>query len=152
MRITFPSSWVPRFSLPGSQDAGYDSSFNVANDLQKAGIKFCFGTLGGAENIASRNLPYQAAQAVAFGLPEEAAMMAVTKNAADIWGVGDQIGSVEEGKWADLLITDGNPLEIKTTITKLFIKGKPVDLDNKQKALYEKYLNRPLETKTDSNK
>jgi imidazolonepropionase-like amidohydrolase len=67
----------------------------------------------------------------------------VTKNAAAIWGVGDQIGTVEEGKWADLLITDGDPLEAKTTVKMLFIKGKPVDLDNKQKDLYEKYLNRP---------
>jgi imidazolonepropionase-like amidohydrolase len=142
----------PTLSLPGTPDSGYDSSFSVPMELQKAGIKFSFATLAGAENVASRNLPYQAAQAVAFGLPPEAAMMAVTKNAAEIWGVGDQIGSVEEGKWADLLVTDGNPLETKTQITKLFIKGKPVDLDNKQKALYEKYLNRPTETKADVSK
>ncbi|HXJ39347.1 MAG TPA: amidohydrolase family protein, partial [Bryobacteraceae bacterium] len=68
---------------------------------------------------------------------------AVTKNAAIIWGVGDVMGTVEEGKWADLILTDGDPLEARTTIRQLFIKGKNVDLDNKQKQLYEKYLNRP---------
>jgi imidazolonepropionase-like amidohydrolase len=74
-------------------------------------------------------------------------MLAVTKNAAEIWGVGDQIGTVEEGKWADLLVTDGNPLETRTQIKLLFIKGKPVDLSDRQKELYEKYLNRPSDSK-----
>ena len=70
-------------------------------------------------------------------------MKAITKNAAEIWGVGDQLGTIEEGKWADLMITDGDPLEAQTQVKQLFIKGKPVDLSNKQKDLYEKYLNRP---------
>jgi imidazolonepropionase-like amidohydrolase len=64
-------------------------------------------------------------------------------NAAQIWGVGDRIGSIEEGKSADLMVTDGDPLEAKTTVKQLYIKGKTVDLDNRQKRLYEKYLNRP---------
>jgi imidazolonepropionase-like amidohydrolase len=136
----------PTLELPRGADDPYDDSFTAPAELQKAGIRFSFATLTGGANLASRNLPYQAAQAVAFGLPEEAAMMAVTKNAAEIWGVGDQIGTVEEGKWADLLVTDGNPLETKTQIKQLFIKGKPVDMDNKQKELYEKYLNRPADS------
>ena len=136
----------PTLALPTGADHAYDESFTTPEELHKAGIKFSFGTLSGGANLASRNLPYQAAQAVAFGLPQEAAMMAITKNAAEIWGVGDQIGSVEEGKWADLLVTDGNPLETKTQLKLLFIKGKPVDLDNKQKELYEKYINRPSES------
>ena len=57
--------------------------------------------------------------------------------------MADRIGSIEEGKWADLMMTDGDPLETKTQVKQLFIKGKQVDLDNKQKRLYEKYLNRP---------
>lgn len=133
----------PTLALPGDEDEAYDRAFQTAGDLQKAGIKFAFATLTGGANLASRNLPYQAAQAVAFGLPKDAAMMAITKNAADIWGVGDQLGTIEEGKWADLLITDGDPLEAKTQVKQLFIKGKPVDLDNKQKRLYDKYLARP---------
>ena len=134
----------PTLALPPGEDSDYDQSYKTAAELQKAGIEFSFATLSGGANLASRNLPYQAGQAVAFGLPHEAAMMAVvTKNAADIWGVGDQIGTVEEGKWADLLIVDGDPLEAQSSVKMLFIKGKPVDLDNKQKDLYEKYLNRP---------
>ena len=64
-------------------------------------------------------------------------------NAAQIWGVGDRIGSIEEGKLADLIVTDGDPMEARTQVKQLFIKGKNVDLDNRQKRLYEKYLNRP---------
>lgn len=137
----------PTLELPQNPDNPYDEAFTTPKALHDAGIKFSFATLSGGSNLASRNLPYQAAQAVAFGLQPEDAMMAVTKNAAEIWGVGDQIGTVEEGKWADLLVTDGNPLETKTQLKLLFIKGKPVDLDNKQKELYEKYLNRPTEAK-----
>jgi imidazolonepropionase-like amidohydrolase len=133
----------PVLTLPSSEDAAYDQSFTVAAELQKAGIVFSLGSLRGKSNIDSRNLPFQAAQAVAFGLPKEDAMKAVTKNAADIWGVGDQIGTLEEGKWADLLVSDGDPLEAQSNIKLLFIKGKPVDLGNKQHDLYEKYLNRP---------
>src|SRR5215472_14829781 len=133
----------PSLALPLTEDGNYDQAYKTPLALQKAGIEFCFATLTGGSNLASRNLPYQAGQAVAFGLSKEDAMKAVTKNAADIWGVGDQIGTVEEGKWADLVVTDGDPLEAQTQIKLLFVKGKPVDLNNKQKELYEKYLNRP---------
>ena len=76
-------------------------------------------------------------------MPHEEALKAITKNAAEIWGVADQIGTIEEGKWADLLVTDGDPLEASTLVRQLFVKGKPVDLGNRQKELYEKYMNRP---------
>jgi len=76
-------------------------------------------------------------------LPYEEALKAITINPAQIWGVADKLGSIEEGKSADLMVTDGDPLEAKTQVKQLFIKGKTVDLDNKQKRLYEKYLNRP---------
>jgi imidazolonepropionase-like amidohydrolase len=90
-----------------------------------------------------RDLPYPAATAVAFGLPYEEALKAITLNPAQIWGVADKLGSIEEGKSADLMVTDGDPLEAKTQVKLLFIKGQTVDLDNKHKRLYEKYLNRP---------
>ncbi len=130
----------PTLALPLNEDDPYDRSYTTPADLQKAGIRFAIGSFAAS---FSRNLPYQAAQAVAFGLPHDDALRAITKNAAEIWGVGDRIGTIEEGKWADLMITDGDPLEAKTQIRRLFIKGKPVDLDNKHKQLYEKYLNRP---------
>jgi len=130
----------PTLALPLNEDDPYDRSYTTPADLQKAGIRFAIGTFAAS---FSRNLPYQAAQAVAFGLPHDDALRAITKNAAEIWGVGDRIGTIEEGKWADLMVTDGDPLEAKTQIRRLFIKGKPVDLDNKHRQLYEKYLNRP---------
>ena len=130
----------PTLELPLNSDDPYDASYALPAQLYQAGVKFAFATFG---NQFARNLPYQAANAVAFGLPYEAALKAVTVNAAEIWGVADKMGSIDEGKWADLVITDGDPLETKTQIKQLFIKGKPVDLDNKHHRLYEKYLNRP---------
>lgn len=130
----------PTLALPLNEDDPYDAAFTLPGEFYKAGIKFAFGTFN---NQFARNLPYQAATAVAFGLPYEEALKAVTLNAAEIWGVSDRIGSIEEGKWADLMMTDGDPLETKTQVTQLFIKGKSVDLDNKHHKLYEKYLNRP---------
>jgi imidazolonepropionase-like amidohydrolase len=133
----------PTLSLPLDEDDAYDRAYTTPADLQKAGVLFSIGTLSGNANLASRNLPYQAAQAVAFGLPHEDALKAITRNAAQIWGAAGLIGTVEEGKWADLLITDGDPLEARTQVKLVFIKGKPVDLNNRQHDLYEKYLNRP---------
>jgi imidazolonepropionase-like amidohydrolase len=133
----------PTLELPLNEDDPYDRSYTTPADLQRAGIRFAIGTFSGTANLSSRNLPYQAAQAVAFGLSHDEALKAITRNAAEIWGVGDRVGTIEEGKWADLLVTDGDPLETKTQVRQLFIKGKAVDLDNKQKRLYEKYLHRP---------
>jgi imidazolonepropionase-like amidohydrolase len=130
----------PTLALPEAEDDPYDRPFTTPSDLFKAGVKFAF-----ASNSVefSRNLPYQAATAVAFGLPHDEALKAITVNAAQIWGVDKLMGSIEEGKWADLMITDGDPLETPTQVKQLFIKGKPVDLDNKHHRLYEKYLKRP---------
>ncbi len=133
----------PTLALPLNEDDPYDRAYTTPAYLQKAGIRFAIGTFSGTANLSSRNLPYQAAQAVAFGLPHEEALKAITRNAAEIWGVGDKIGTIEEGKWADLMVADGDPLEAGTHVRLLFIKGRPVDLDNRQKQLYEKYRNRP---------
>ena len=126
--------------LPLEEDDPYDKPFTAPGELYKAGVKFAFGSFG---NQFARNLPYQAATAVAFGLPYQEALKAVTLNAAEVWGVSDQIGSIENGKWADLIVTDGDPLETRTQVKQEFIKGKAVDLENKQRRLYEKYLSRP---------
>jgi imidazolonepropionase-like amidohydrolase len=102
-------------------------------------VKFAFGTFS---NEFVRNLPYQAATAVAFGLPYEEALKAVTINPAEIWGHSAEVGSIEKGKFADLMVVDGDPLEIQTQVKHLFIKGKEVPLVNKQTRLYEKYMSR----------
>lgn len=130
----------PTLELPLDEDDPYDRLFTAPAELSKAGVKIAFGSFN---TSFSRNLPYQAAAAVAFGLPHDEALKAVTLYPAQIWGVADRLGSIEEGKWADLMVTDGDPLETQTKVKQLFIQGKPVDLDNKQKRLYEKYLNRP---------
>ena len=125
--------------LPQTEDDSYDSSFTLPAEALKAGLKFAFGTF---DNEFVRDLPYNAATAVAYGLPYEEALKSVTINAAEIWGVADQIGSIEKGKWADLMLTTGDPLETTTEVKALYIKGKEVDLTNRQTRLYEKYLSR----------
>jgi len=126
-------------ALPEQEDDPYDGAFTQPAEAYKAGVKFAFGTFN---NEFVRNLPYQAATAVAFGLPYEEALKAVTINAAQIWGHGNEIGSVEKGKVADLMVTTGDPLEISTQVKYLFIKGKEIPLVNKQTRLYEKYMSR----------
>jgi imidazolonepropionase-like amidohydrolase len=127
-------------ALPENEDAPYDQAESLPGEVFKSGVKFAFATFN---NEFVRNLPYNAARAVAFGLPYDEALKAVTINAAEIWGVSDKIGSVEKGKWADLMVTNGDPLETPTQIKHLYIKGQEIDLTNKQTRLYEKYLNRP---------
>ena len=126
--------------LPLDEDAPYDEQYSLPAKLLGEGIKFAFGTFDSSD---ARNLPYQAAAAVPFGLPVQEALKAITINAAEIWGVADRIGSIEEGKWADLIITDGDPLETRTQIKQMFIRGRPVNLESKHTRLYEKYMNRP---------
>jgi imidazolonepropionase-like amidohydrolase len=126
--------------LPLEEDDAYDAAFTLPAEAFKAGLKIAFGTF---DNEFVRDLPYNAATAVAYGLPYQEAWNAITINPAEIWGVGKQIGSLEKGKWADLMLTTGDPLETETEVKTLFIKGKEVDLTNRQTRLYEKYLNRP---------
>jgi imidazolonepropionase-like amidohydrolase len=135
---------LPRtLSLPEDEDDPYDRAFITPADLFKAGVKFAFCTYGPETSTNPFNLPYEAAAAVPFGLPRQEALKAVTLYAAEIWGVADQIGSLDKGKWADLIVTTGDPLEIPTQVKQVFIKGRAVDLNNKHKRLYEKYSNRP---------
>jgi len=132
----------PTLRLPDEEDDPYDKPFSVPGELYKAGVKFAFASFGPGSEDNPRNLPYQAAAAVGFGLPVEEALKAVTLYPAQIWGVGGELGSIEKGKWADLIVTDGDPLETRTEIKQVFIKGQSVDLENKHHRLYEKYLTR----------
>ncbi len=126
-------------ALPDSEDSSYDQAFTLPVEAYKAGVKFAFGTF---TNEFVRNIPYQAATAVAFGLPADEALKAITVNPAQIWGAADQIGTVEKGKIADLMVTDGDPLEIQTQIKHLYVKGKEVALTNKQTRLNDRYSGR----------
>ncbi len=130
----------PTQSMPSGPDESYDEAYAAPGKLHAAGVKVAFATFNSS---ASRTLPYEAAQAVPYGLPHDAALEAVTKNAAEMLGLDDRIGTIEEGKIANIMITDGDPLEIQTQVTDLFILGRGVSLDNKHKSLYEKYRSRP---------
>ncbi|MBL8234342.1 MAG: amidohydrolase family protein [Bryobacterales bacterium] len=130
----------PTQELPLSEDDPYDEAYALPAELHEAGVKFAFGSFG---NQFSRNLPYQAASAVGFGLPYDEALKSVTLYPAQIWGVESMMGSVEKGKWANLIVTDGDPLEVKTQVKMMFIRGREVDLESKHTRLYERYLARP---------
>ena len=127
----------PVLRLPARRDSDYDEAYRLPALLHEAGVEFC---IGGQPSLGNeRNLPYHAAMAAAFGLPKEEALKSLTLHTARILGVGDRLGSLEVGKDATMIVTDGDPLEITTHVEKLYIQGRDVDLNNKQKALYEKY-------------
>jgi imidazolonepropionase-like amidohydrolase len=129
----------PTYTLPLNADDPYDRAYTTPGELYKAGIKFSIATFSAR---AVRNLPYQAASASAFGLPEDQAYKAVSLNAAEIFGVGKRLGSIDEGKSADLIVTDGDPLDVRTHVNLVFIDGQPVSLETRQKQLYERYKDR----------
>lgn len=130
----------PVTQLPPEADMPYDFNYSLPAQLHKAGIKFAFGSFA---NQFARNIAFEAASAVAYGLPYEEGLKALTLNPAEIWGVGAQYGSIEKGKFADLLVTDGDPLEVKTNVRMLFIQGRQQSLESKHTRLYDKYRNRP---------
>jgi imidazolonepropionase-like amidohydrolase len=127
------------FQLPLHDDDPYDAPYTLPNNFYKAGVKICFGTF---DVQFARNVPFEAAQAVAFGLPREEALRGITIGAAQILGVGDQVGSIEKGKVADLILTDGDPLEAKTNIKGMFIAGREVSLESRHTREYEKWMKR----------
>jgi imidazolonepropionase-like amidohydrolase len=125
------------YEMPHRADAPVDERFRLPARLEAAGIPWCLASGQGPAN--ERNLPYAAAMAVAHGLSADAAIRSITLSAAEILGVADRLGSLEPGKAATLIVTDGDPLEIPTNVTAAFIDGREVSLENKQTALAEKY-------------
>ncbi len=128
---------APVDRLPYRAESDYDEPFSLAGRLANAGVRFCIadGSDGGGE----RNLPYHAAHAAAFGLPKDLALRAITLSAAEIIGIADHTGSLVKGRDATLMITTGDPLEVTTTVERLYIQGRGIDLSDKQKTLYAKY-------------
>jgi imidazolonepropionase-like amidohydrolase len=133
----------PTLTLPEEEDDAYDSLLTQPAELAAAGVKFAFGSF---DNSFARRLGQQAANAVAYGLPYEEALKAVTLYPAQILGVSDQVGTLETGKVANIIVTNGDPLELTTDVKFLFIKGQQTSLDNRHLRLYEKYSNRPKPT------
>lgn len=129
---------VATHKFPKRDDSPYNESYAQPALLEAAGVRWAIAS--GEETPHERNLPYHAAQAVAHGLDHDAAVRGVTLAPAQILGVADRVGSLEVGKDATLIVTDGDPLEVRTHTEMAFIQGKTLDLSNKQSALYRKYL------------
>jgi imidazolonepropionase-like amidohydrolase len=129
----------PIMTMPQENFDRYDAPFTAAAKLHEAGVRFCIRTAG-TTNV--RNLPYEAAFAVSYGLPPEEGLKAVTLNAARILGVEKELGSIEPDKRANLILTTGDPLQVTTQTQLVFIDGKPIEPTSKHTRLYERYLER----------
>jgi imidazolonepropionase-like amidohydrolase len=130
----------PILALPPHEDDPYDLVFTNAKTLYDNGIRF---SIQSSDSHNARNLPYHAAMCAAFGLPKDVALKSVTIFPAEIFGVADKIGSLEVGKIANVVVTNGDPLEIVTQVKRLFIGGEDIPLDTYQTLLYEKFKRRP---------
>jgi imidazolonepropionase-like amidohydrolase len=128
------------FDLPSREDDFYDVMFESAAKLQQAGVRFALST--GDQGAEVRDLPYRAGMAAAFGLSRADALRSVTLYPAQIMGLGDRLGSIDVGKIANLVITDGDLLEARTRIRHLFINGRQVPLNSRHTELYEQFRNR----------
>jgi len=129
----------PTLTLVRGEDSPYDENLTLPGQLSSAGIKVAFGSYG---NEFARRLSQWAGVAVAFGMSHDDAMKALTINPAEMFGVGSELGTLEPGKMANIIVTTGDPLELNTDVKYLFIKGRLTSTDNKHKELYEKYIKR----------
>ena len=125
-------------AAPGRDYEGYDGAYSMPARLHEAGVRFAIS--GGSGSLYSNRLPFEAGVAVAFGLPEDEALRAVTINPARFLGLDDRIGSLEPGKQATFLITTGTPLDMTTDIEQAYIQGRELDMMDIQKYLFEKYM------------
>lgn len=134
----------PTLGEPSQEDDPYDRMMTQPAELMAAGIKIAFGSF---DNSFARRLGQQAANAVSHGLSYEDGLKAVTLYPAQILGLDSQLGTLEVGKVASVIVTNGDLLELTTEVKYLFIKGQLTSMDNRQKELYEKYANRPKAVK-----
>jgi len=130
------------FTQPPRDSDAYDVQFAAPGVLQKAGVKVAL-SLSSYRDSLVKNLPYEAAQSVAFGLPAAEALKTITLYPAQIAGVADQLGSIEAGKDATLFVTDGDVLDIRSNVKRMWVAGKEVSLESRHTRLYEKYKGRP---------
>lgn len=114
----------------------YDAVYRLPALLHQRGVKIVFASYD-AHNV--RNLPYAAGYATAFGLPYDEALRAITLNAAEVWGVADQLGSLDAGKTANVVVASGDPLDVKSEVKQVFIAGREVPMTNRQTMLRDRY-------------
>ncbi|HEX6188123.1 MAG TPA: amidohydrolase family protein [Pyrinomonadaceae bacterium] len=127
-------------NLPLREDDGYDSLYENASKLQAAGVRFAIST--GDSGAHVRDLPFNAGMAAAYGLPKAEALKSVTLYPAQILGVADRLGSIEAGKLANLVITDGDMLEARTSVRHLFIAGRQLPLVSRHTMLNDQFKDR----------
>jgi imidazolonepropionase-like amidohydrolase len=114
----------------------FDAVYSLPAELYKRGVKIAFASFD-AHN--ARNLPYQAGFATGFGLPPDQALKAITLSAAEIWGLGDQLGSLDAGKTANVVVANGDPLDVKTDVKRVFIGGEEIPMISRQTRLRDEY-------------
>ncbi len=139
LKYNIPVVTGPILDTPSRQSDRYDTPYTNAGKMQKAGVKVAIRT-NETENV--RNLPYHAAFAATYGMGVEEALKAVTIVPAEIFGIADKYGSIEEGKVANIFISDGDPFETKTQIQHLFIKGWKVPMESRHTHLYNEFIDR----------
>lgn len=128
--------------MPETEDDPVDIVYRTPAILHEKGVPFGIATL--ANRLANpKLLPFDAGNAVAHGLPYQAALRAVTLTPAEFLGIPDLVGSIDKGKVANLVVVNGDILDYGSDVKHLFINGRPVSLDTKDTELYQKYLNRP---------
>jgi imidazolonepropionase-like amidohydrolase len=132
------------YAMPTRRWEAYDMAYVAAARLEEAGVRFALTDSAGGMDVANaRNLPFQAGSAVAHGLSRDAALKSVTLWPAEILGVADQLGSLEPGKRASLFVANGDPLEVLTSIERVWIDGQEFDLmRDRHRRLYERYRER----------
>jgi len=140
----------PAQVTPQEQDDPYDRPYALAGELASAGVKIAFGSGAGrgwgTRGVhAARTLPFEANTAVAFGLSEEDALKSLTLWPAEMLGVADRLGSIEPGKIANLVVSDGDPLSVHSQLRHLIVGGHEVTTDNVHRQLYERYRARPAD-------
>lgn len=128
------------FELPLRRHEGVDAAYANAGKLAASGIPLAIASdASGFAATLERNLPYAAAAAVAYGLPWDQGLRAITLTPAELLGVSDRLGSLEPGKTASFLVSDGDPLDVRSEIVAAWLDGKPVDLSSKHTRLRDKY-------------
>ncbi len=129
----------PMLAIPSRQSDSYDAAYANAGKMAKAGVTVAIRS-NDTENV--RNLPFNAGFAVAYGMPLDDALKAITITPAEIFGVADKYGSLEEGKQANLFVSNGDPFETKSNIEHLFINGWKIAIENRHTLLYDEFLER----------
>ncbi len=135
-----PVIYTNIYNLPVRDDDAYDYLYESPSKLQQAGVKFAISTGDGGAHV--RDLPYQAGLAAAYGLSKEEALKSVTLYPAQILGISDKFGSIEQGKIANIVVTDGDLLEPRTNIKYLFINGRLIPLTSRHTELYQQFKDR----------